>query len=76
MGQVYCDTCRAGFETEISEPIKVDDDNMYSIAVNSDHEDDVCEVLLKEKVKVVCIKNNNGIESLIRFMNSLVFLKK
>ncbi|KAI3877353.1 hypothetical protein MKX03_026410 [Papaver bracteatum] len=111
MGEIYCDACRAGFETEISETIKgakvalecinregnniayttedvvTDEDGMYSIVVNGDHEDDVCEVLLKEIPRYDCnevvptrnqgrvaIIDNNGIDSPIRFMNSLAFL--
>ncbi|RZC77839.1 hypothetical protein C5167_002080 [Papaver somniferum] len=113
VGQIYCDTCRAGFETEISEPIKgakvglecrnkeggnitytaedvvTDEEGMYLVVINGDHEDYICEVLLKESPRYDCnevvptrnqgrvaITDNNDIDSPIRFMNSLAFLKK
>ncbi|MCL7035534.1 hypothetical protein MKW94_020164 [Papaver nudicaule] len=111
-GKIYCDTCRCGFETKVSEPIKgakvalecknregghvtftgdgeTDASGTYSIAVNGDHEDDVCEVTAKESPVEDCnepvkgrstgrvaITGNNGIPSPVRYVNSLGFLKK
>ena len=111
-GKIYCDTCRAGFETKVTEPIKgakvtlecrireggsitltadgeTDKKGIYSIAVDGDHEDEVCEVLAKESPREDCntpvpgrnrgrvlITANNGIPSPVRFVNSLGFLKK
>ncbi|OVA10794.1 Pollen Ole e 1 allergen/extensin [Macleaya cordata] len=111
-GKIYCDTCRAGFETEVTEPIKgakvllecrdregghltftadgeTDEKGIYSIAVDGDHEEEVCEVEAKESPRTDCntpvpgrsrgrvlITANNGIPSPVRFVNSLGFLKK
>ncbi|KAI3954069.1 hypothetical protein MKW98_017893 [Papaver atlanticum] len=111
-GKIYCDTCRCGFETRVSEPIKgakvglecknregghvtftgegeTDASGTYSIAVNGDHEEDVCEVITKESPVEDCnvpvqgrsrgrvaITGNNGIPSPVRYVNSLGFLKK
>ncbi|RZC93163.1 hypothetical protein C5167_029140 [Papaver somniferum] len=111
-GKIYCDTCRCGFETRVSEPIKgakvglecknregghvtftgegeTDASGTYSIAVNGDHEEDVCEVITKESPVEDCnvpvqgrsrgrvaITANNGIPSPVRYVNSLGFLRK
>ncbi|KAI3891528.1 hypothetical protein MKW92_019245 [Papaver armeniacum] len=75
--------------TYTAEDVVTDEDGMYLVVINGDHEDDVCEVLLKESprsiVTVVPTRNqgrvaitidNGGIDSPIRFMNSLAFSRK
>nr|AAN76546.1 LLP-B3 protein [Lilium longiflorum] len=111
-GRVYCDSCRAGFETNITtyiEGAKVklecrhfDNDSIahtvegvtnstgtYSIQLENDHESEICEVVLvsspifdcneidydRDRARVT-LTNNNGIDSPIRYANSLGFLQE
>ena len=114
-GEVYCDTCRAGFITKVSEPIQgakvrlqcrnitggeelynaeglTDAQGRYSLPVDGDYEDDICEVqlvespredcnepatdILTKQAAKVCLTSNSGIVDPIRSANPLGFLKK
>ncbi|XP_055823781.1 anther-specific protein LAT52-like [Solanum dulcamara] len=110
-GKVFCDTCRLGFVTSLSDTIegatvrltcrdmethnetfttegKTDYIGKYTLTVEGDHENDICEVTLvnspkddcKEIVpdmvnnRVVCSKNV-GMHNAVRFVNPLFFQK-
>ncbi|XP_009761932.1 anther-specific protein LAT52 [Nicotiana tabacum] len=110
-GRVFCDTCRLGFATSLSEAIqgatvrltcrdiethnetystegKTDMIGKYTLTVEGDHENDICEVtvvnspredckeIVSELVKgrVVCSKNV-GMHNAVRFTNPLFFQK-
>ena len=114
-GQVYCDTCRAGFVTRVSEYIEgakvrlecrnitggeviydvegvTEKQGRYSLPVDGDYEDDICEIQLVESPKPecneiptdmltkqaakVCLTSNNGAVDPIRSANPLGFFKK
>ncbi|KAF8409039.1 hypothetical protein HHK36_005111 [Tetracentron sinense] len=66
-----------------------DDKSAYSIPVAGEHEEDICEVVLGKSNNPDCagilpgrdrarvyISSNNGISSLVRYANSLGFIKK
>ncbi|XP_026413031.1 olee1-like protein [Papaver somniferum] len=84
-----CRNKEGGNITYTAEDVVTDEDGMYSVVINGDHEDDICKVLLKESPRSDCnevvptrnqghvaITDNNDIDSPIRFMNSFAFLKK
>ncbi|XP_059282936.1 anther-specific protein LAT52-like [Lycium ferocissimum] len=110
-GKVFCDTCRLGFVTSLSDTIegatvsltcrdietnnvtfttegKTDYIGKYTLTVEGDHENDICEVKLvnspKEDCKqivpelvnnrIVCSKNV-GMHNAVRFVNPLFFQK-
>ncbi|MCD9643539.1 Anther-specific protein lat52 [Datura stramonium] len=110
-GKVFCDTCRLGFVTSLSDTIegatvrlacrdivtnnvtfstegKTDNAGKYTLTVEGDHENDICEVSLvnspredcKEIVpefitnRIVCSKNV-GMHNAVRFVNPLFFRK-
>ncbi|XP_039141067.1 major pollen allergen Lol p 11-like [Dioscorea cayenensis subsp. rotundata] len=111
-GRVYCDTCRAGFETTATEYIKgakvkmeckrydndevsyeaeavTDGSGTYSITINNDHQDEICEVVLLESPLAGCneivvgrnrarvvLTQNSGMSSGVRYANSLGFYKE
>lgn len=80
---------REGGHITLTADGETDATGVYSIAVNGDHEEEVCEVIAKESPREDCnepvkgrnqgrvlITANNGIPSPVRFVNSLGFLKK
>ncbi|KAF3662132.1 anther-specific protein LAT52 [Capsicum chacoense] len=110
-GNVFCDTCRLGFVTPLSDAIegatvrlqcrdmatykekfttegKTDATGKYSLRVEGDHENDICEVTLVKSPKencaeivsdlvssrIVCSKNV-GMHNAVRFANPLLFHK-
>uniref|UniRef100_A0A2P2NGA8 Pollen-specific protein C13 n=1 Tax=Rhizophora mucronata TaxID=61149 RepID=A0A2P2NGA8_RHIMU len=110
-GRVYCDTCRAGFETTktvhiagakvrvecrdrksmdlvYSKEGSTDSRGSYSIFVNEDHEDQLCDAVLvssprkdcstpsegREHARVV-LTHSNGIASGSRYANAMGFMK-
>ncbi|KAL5997889.1 hypothetical protein ACLOJK_008821 [Asimina triloba] len=110
-GIVYCDTCRAGFETRLSEPLEgakvklecrslvnneititkealSNSSGLYHIPVETDHEEDLCEVIAVESPREDCNKcnpgrdrarilltRNVGIVSNVRHANPLGYMK-
>uniref|UniRef100_A0A803MDY3 Uncharacterized protein n=1 Tax=Chenopodium quinoa TaxID=63459 RepID=A0A803MDY3_CHEQI len=101
-GMVYCDTCRAtvklecrnitaGTQTFKAEAV-TDKVGQYSIPVNGDFEDDICEIELVKSPNSECsevshdvyakqsakvsLTSNNGEASDIRSANALGFMRK
>ncbi|KAJ8771631.1 hypothetical protein K2173_026808 [Erythroxylum novogranatense] len=110
-GRVYCDACRAGFETPkatgiagaavkvecrarktmelvYSKEATTDSKGSYSVGVDEDHGDQVCDVLLVSSPRADCstpslgrdrarvvLTRSNGIASDDRFANAMGFMK-
>lgn len=88
---VVCRERDAGAKVTFSKEAVTDANGMYSVAVDGDHEDEVCEVKLLKSSRADCsevdteshleqasrisITNNNGIVSPVRTANPLGFLK-
>ncbi|OMO74800.1 Pollen Ole e 1 allergen/extensin [Corchorus capsularis] len=113
-GQVYCDTCRVGFQTRLSEAIEgavarltcrnrttgevtlsepgqTDESGYYNIHVDSNHEEEICEVTLDSSEREDCnevlpdwykarilLANNSisGVTDNYRYPNTLGFMIK
>ncbi|XP_072959776.1 pollen-specific protein C13-like [Typha angustifolia] len=110
-GRVYCDTCRAGFETSATEYIEgakvrleckhfdsgavehsvdgvTDKTGTYSIKLEDNHEEEICEVVLVESPVADCsevdaarsrarvlLAQDSGLASPLRYANPLGYLK-
>ncbi|CAA7391994.1 unnamed protein product [Spirodela intermedia] len=70
-GRVFCDTCRAGFETTATEYLAgaklvhtvegtTDATGTYHLKVADDHEDELCEVVLVESPHADCSEIKTG----------------
>ncbi|CAA6656427.1 unnamed protein product [Spirodela intermedia] len=89
-GRVFCDTCRAGFETTATEYLAgaklvhtvegtTDATGTYHLKVADDHEDELCEVVLVESPTDrarILLTHNSGLATNVRLANSLGFLKE
>ncbi|CAL9178562.1 unnamed protein product [Musa hybrid cultivar] len=109
-GRVYCDKCRAGFETSATDYIEgakvklecrqydtgvveqtatavTDASGTYTLEVEDNHEEEICEVVLVESPRPGCseimtgrnrarvlISAESGLTTSVRYANSLGFL--
>ncbi|XP_066379932.1 major pollen allergen Lol p 11-like [Miscanthus floridulus] len=112
-GRVYCDPCRAGFETNVSKSVAgatvevvcrpfesnketlkaeatTDDFGWYKLEIDQDHQEEICEVVLKKSPDPACaeieelrdrarvpLTSNNGIKQQgVRYANPIAFFRK
>ncbi|KAM0842777.1 hypothetical protein ACQ4PT_058137 [Festuca glaucescens] len=79
-GNVWCDTCRAGFETPASTYIAgtkdssfkghTDHTGTYNIPVDDEHEHELCESVLVSSPEMGCAKIVDGRERAPVFLNN------
>merc|ERR1712054_740588 len=85
-GQVYCDTCRAGFFTEVGHTRA---EGLYSMVIERDHKNEFCEIVLLSSSRKDCheiptegwVKPSlkfilNTVNGTTRTINPLGFFKK
>ncbi|KAJ1441674.1 Allergen Ole e 1, conserved site [Sesbania bispinosa] len=100
-GKVYCDPCRFQFESRLSHPLEdssnvtyvkevhTDVNGMYSIPVDGDHEEEICEAVVEataangeckdamaNRSDRIVLTRNMGVSSLARYVNPLGFMTK
>merc|ERR1712100_886429 len=66
---------REGGTLLYSSEAETDKSGTYRIPVDGDHEEEICEIVLKKSARISLTKNN-GISTPVRLANPLGFMKK